>query len=297
MLIGCGDDPPSDPGSTDTTKVSPDTVIVYDAPDTLALIADGRLTELSGIAPSRLRDNLFWLHNDSGDDPRVFAVDASGRTRAVCSVGNAVHTDWEDMASVLLQGSSWLYIGDIGDNDATRSSIQVYRLREPVIDTSWVDRSIYADAEKATLAYEDGARDSEALMVDPVNGDIYLVEKTDSRAAGIYHAAWPGNGGETVLRRVAELSLPFSFSFLRRVTAGDLGTDGGSAVFRSYGGIVEYYAAAGSTLPALLATDSSAVIYSPALPQAEAVCYLRNGRAIVTGSEGSHQPLVIIHRK
>jgi hypothetical protein len=297
LLTGCGDDPPADPGSTDTTKVPVDTLVEYLSPDTLGIIADERLTELSGIAPSRLRDNLFWMHNDSGDEPRLFAVNSVGRTLAVCSVGNATHEDWEDMASVLLQGTSWLYIGDFGDNDGNRSSVQVYRLQEPEVDTSWVNRSVQAEAERATLSYEDGPRDCEALMVDPVSGDMYLVEKTDSRAAGIYHASWPGDGGQTVLRRVAMLSMPFSFSFFRRVTAADLSADGRSAVFRSYGGIVEHYAVSGRTPDELMAADSSATIYSPALPQAEAVCYLRNGRAIVTGSEGSRQPLVIIPRK
>ncbi|RYD91198.1 MAG: hypothetical protein EOP54_22815, partial [Sphingobacteriales bacterium] len=35
--------------------------------------------ELSGIVRSRSDKNVFWMQNDSGDQPRVFAIDSLGK--------------------------------------------------------------------------------------------------------------------------------------------------------------------------------------------------------------------------
>lgn len=36
------------------------------------------LQEVSGITQSRRFDNVYWVHNDSGDSARIFAIDGSG---------------------------------------------------------------------------------------------------------------------------------------------------------------------------------------------------------------------------
>ena len=36
------------------------------------------IDEMSGIVRSRWQDNMWWVHNDSGDEPRLFAVDSTG---------------------------------------------------------------------------------------------------------------------------------------------------------------------------------------------------------------------------
>jgi hypothetical protein len=33
------------------------------------------IDEASGLAVSRLNDNILWVHNDSGDTARIFAID------------------------------------------------------------------------------------------------------------------------------------------------------------------------------------------------------------------------------
>ncbi|MBJ7514635.1 MAG: hypothetical protein JHC94_09975, partial [Acidimicrobiia bacterium] len=45
-----------------------------------APISNGALTEISGIAGSRLNSGLLWVHNDSGDTARIFGLDAQGIT-------------------------------------------------------------------------------------------------------------------------------------------------------------------------------------------------------------------------
>ena len=44
----------------------------------LGLINNDSLNEVSGLAASRKNSNVLWTHNDSGDENRVFAIDANG---------------------------------------------------------------------------------------------------------------------------------------------------------------------------------------------------------------------------
>ncbi len=299
MVSACSDDPPSQPppGENDSTDTSTDTLWTYDAADTLCRLADDRIDELSGIAPSRKRDGLYWLHNDSGGEARLFAMDSAGNILAVCTLEGATNVDWEDIASMDHAGTSWLYVADVGDNDAKRKEIVIYRTEEAVVLPAWRDQPISRPSERAVFTYEDGRRDCESLMVDPVDGTLWLVEKSSAYTSGVYRAAWPGDGGSGVFRRVAEVSPPFSIGILRRITAADMRPDRGALVIRTYGGIVEFYGPPQQPVPDLLANDSSAVISSPPLLQPEAVCYQRDGMALLTGSEGMSMPIIIVRRK
>lgn len=45
----------------------------------VATVTHPPLNELSGIARSRAYPGVWWVHNDSGDEPRLFAIDAEGK--------------------------------------------------------------------------------------------------------------------------------------------------------------------------------------------------------------------------
>ena len=297
--FACSEDLPSPPppGGSDTTKTPIDTLWTYDAADTLCVLVDGRITELSGIAPSRKRDGLYWLHNDSGGEARIFAMDSTGSTLAVCALKGATNVDWEDIANVDHAGTSWLYVADVGDNDARRQEIVIYRTEEAEVSSSWQNQQLSRQAEHAVFTYEDGPRDCEALMVDPADNSLWLIEKSSAFTSGVYRATWPGDGKIGVFRRVAEIAPPFSLGILRRITAADLRPDRGAMLIRTYGGIVEFYSPPQHPIPALLGFDSSALISYPHLPRPEAACYRRDGAALIAGSEGKHTPIIIVRRK
>ncbi len=98
--------------------------------------------EMSGIVQNPL-DGSFWVHNDSGDEPRLFALDAEGTVQIPESLGNdfhgeevesgkerwpgvfienAVNQDWEDVTS---DGVN-LYIADMGNNRNARQNLGIY---------------------------------------------------------------------------------------------------------------------------------------------------------------------------
>ncbi|MEA3503315.1 MAG: hypothetical protein U9R47_11100, partial [Actinomycetota bacterium] len=106
-------------------------------------IASPNLVEASGMAASRTRPGVLWVHNDSRDGARVYAVGPDGADLGGFDIIGALAFDWEDMAAG--PGSdptrSMLYFGDIGDNFSIRGGrITVYRVPEP--DPDAIDGSI-----------------------------------------------------------------------------------------------------------------------------------------------------------
>jgi hypothetical protein len=141
------------------------------------------LHESSGVAVSRTQPGILWSHNDSGDGPHLYAIDLSGRLRATVRVTNAEARDWEDIAggpcprSFRSQpdGTSCLYVGDIGDNNRARSELAVYVVAEPSLEeTSGPPATIRARSFR--FRYPGGPTDSEALAVQP-DGDVTIVTK------------------------------------------------------------------------------------------------------------------------
>ena len=61
------------------------------------ILASDAIKETSGIAASRRVDNVWWVHNDSGDTAGVFAINTSGQTLGEYTLSGASAVDWEDM--------------------------------------------------------------------------------------------------------------------------------------------------------------------------------------------------------
>src|SRR5262249_2944115 len=154
-------------------------------------IANDEITELSGIVSSRRTNGVWWVHNDSGDSARLFAVGNDGRSLGEFHLAGVTATDWEDIGigKGPKAGVSYLYGADIGDNAKARPSVQLYRVPEPAVDPA---KSASAPqtldgVDTLTLTYPDGPHDAEAFFVDPKTGRLYIVSK-QLGAAGVYRA-------------------------------------------------------------------------------------------------------------
>ena len=99
---------------------------------------------------------------------------------------------------------SYLYVGDIGDNGRTRSSIDVYRVAEPTVTGPG---NATLDPDRLRLRYPDGAHNAETLLVD-TDGAIYVLTK-QSGSATIFRAP-PGlvDGSTTTLTEVGHDHAP-----------------------------------------------------------------------------------------
>jgi hypothetical protein len=148
------------------------------------------LTEASGIAASRNNPGVLWTENDSGNAPVVYAIDSQGRNLGTYALpGN---TDNEDIGigPGPVTNVSYLYVTDIGDNNAVRTSIAIYQTPEPAVYFWQTNAPVFGRAMKGTrtitLTYPDDAHDAEAEFVDSATGDWFVLTK--SNTSSIYTA-------------------------------------------------------------------------------------------------------------
>ncbi|MCB9604838.1 MAG: hypothetical protein H6720_31340, partial [Sandaracinus sp.] len=219
--------------------------------------ATDALREISGVAASRRNRGVLWVHNDSGDRPRVSAITPAGVRAAVFELEGADAVDWEDVAvgPGPTEGTSYLYLADVGDNLMLRPTVQVYRVPEPEVDSSTTaPRTTLSGVERLELDYPDGAHNCETVLVDPRNGDLYLVTKSADGVSPVFRAAAPLAAGSTiVLERVAELT--FGTAPLignPETTGGDLTPTGDGLAIRSYTHAYFWWVGASESIAAAL---------------------------------------------
>ncbi|WP_431897391.1 hypothetical protein [Nonomuraea sp. bgisy101] len=233
-------------------------------------ISDPRITESSGLALSPTRDGIVYTHNDSDAGPIFYALGADGKTRATFTLRGAQARDWEAMAAVKdpATGRGVLWFADIGDNfDGAWPDISIYKVAEPS-----TLRDATLPAVRYRFKYEDGGHNAEGIMVNPKTGRLFVVTK--QFAGAIYEAPRRLRTDRTnILRRVGSAPI--------MATDAAYAPDGSSFVIRTY-----FSATVFSGFDEQLAKVSM-----PALDQAESIAYTRDGKALLTGSEGADSPV------
>ena len=272
--------------------------VVAAAPVQIATLADRAVRESSGVVASRRNPGLFWTHNDSGDGPFVYAFDRAGRARGTFRVSGAQARDWEDIAAGPgpAQGQTYLYVGDIGDNDREREFVVVYRFPEPEAAADEPAAGGAAavretqPAEAIRVKYPDGAHNAEALLVHPQTGDLYVVTKT-ARSADVYKLAAPYAAGEVrTFTHVATLRGPDFFGAL--VTGGDVSPDGTRVALCDYAQGYELTLPGGAKGFDDIWTQKPAAVPLGLRAQGESVCYRLDGAALLATSEKTPTPLI-----
>jgi hypothetical protein len=258
-------------------------------------ITEAALTEISGIHVGVRNQGIWWVHNDSGDTARVFALDSTGARRGTYSFIGAAALDWEDITVVAgaTPGSGTIYAADIGDNPLTRTEIQLYRVAEPAVPTSGAAvTQALSGVETLHLTYPDGPHDAEAFMIDPDTGDVIIITKLLSGGTvGVYRAAGPlAVGSTTQLTKVDDLTYPSGLA--NAVTGGDVAANGSAIVIRTYGGVRVYNRTKGVPLWNSF-HDAPCNAPVPSEVQGEAVTFNAGATALVTVSEGANQTLHI----
>jgi hypothetical protein len=285
LLLGCGGGNDA-PAKTTAAKKKPARPVLCKR---LKATVTGHVSapdakELSGLALSRLQANVLWTHNDSGDTARVFAIDTAGNLLAQLTIPGAENVDWEDIA-VGPRGD--LYLADIGDNLAKRPSVVVYRVPEPNV-AARAGAAQTGPPTRYELRYPDGARDAEALLVDPRTGALTIISKNFGGTAGIYTTSSPSATAPTTLTRAGTLSLGIG----EAVTAGDVAADGRTVALRTYDRAFVWGKTAKASVPATLRRRSC----SPAVSllnegQGEALALSRHGTSFLTVPEGASPAL------
>jgi len=100
--------------------------IVYQ-PVLLCDSLSSKVNEQSGIV---WYNNLFWINNDSGCKPVLYAYGKNGVIEKELEITNSKNIDWEDLAD----DQDYIYIGDFGNNYGDRKNLRVLRLAKSEIE-------------------------------------------------------------------------------------------------------------------------------------------------------------------
>ncbi len=234
------------------------------------------LNELSGIISSGIYPGKYWVHNDSGDEARIFLIDSLAKLNHEFRLAGVHARDVEDIAWVKIDGKNYIVLADIGDNQAKRQDISLYVFEEPVLRQK-LDTIPASAIRSIRLQYPDKARDAEAIFVDPLDQQFYLISKRDFHSA-VYTAAI-FQEAKTSFRLHKVMELPFNF-----ITAADMASDGSGILMKNLTQVYYWPRLAQEPLPSALKKPYFKVAYS-AEPQGEAIAFDRADSSFVTISE------------
>ena len=240
-------------------------------------LSDKRLREVSGAASSINNRGRFWLHNDSGNDAEVFLVDTSLNVLLTCRL-NVDNRDWEDMAvgPGPEAGKSYIYVGDIGDNNAKNQLKYIYRFEEPKWQEGQSSLEI-TDYDTIVFQLPDEKKDCETLLIDPTSKDLYVISKRED-PVWMYKVPYPQSTRDTII--AARLfSLPFT-----QIVAGDVSPDGSRVVLKNYEHIYYWRSDSPAALEKLLRKKPFEIPYEIE-PQGEAIAWARDFSGFYTLSE------------
>ena len=265
--------------------VSPDAA--FGAPQSQGTITSATLTEVSGLVASRSNAGMLWAHNDSGHEPSVLLIDQRGQLRAIYQVDSAKNYDWEDIA--IGPGpepdKTYLYVGDVGDNNDMYDERYVYRFAEPVYQPHHtLVRDTIVEYDRLGFFYRDRAVNVETLLLDPTDQTLYVLTKESGRA-DVYAFDFPA---AAPFRREAKIVGSLSLGgagLTNRLVGGDISPDGQEVLLKTYEHVL-YWSRRDTilTIPALLQLPPDTLPYRPE-PQGEAIGFAADGSGYYTLSE------------
>jgi len=257
-------------------------------------LQDKQLNEISGIAASGIFKAIYYIHNDSGDTSRFFSISPDGKLKnTIYYKGDPNEKqgvkDCEDIAVGIgpVPGKSFIYMGDIGDNNAVRKYITIYRIEE---QPSWAkDNLINATAVPLHLKYPDGPKDAETLMIDPIEKLICIVSKRHD-TVGVYTTPLNYKANDTlVLTRRTKLFFeglkPFKW-----ITAGDISRDGQQVLLKNYEKVYYWHRNGKEHIWQTMLRKPEELPYQ-AEKQGEAIGFTLDGKGYYTTSEGVFSPI------
>ena len=246
----------------------------------LGIVDNPEIDEASGLAASINNPGMLWTHNDSGDAARIFLIDQQGKCRATVRFINLKNRDWEDIAvgPGPEPSTSYIYIGDIGDNFSIHEFKYIYRLIEPQIELE--EERVELTVKKIDsikFVLPDGKRDSEALMIDPLTSDIYIFSKREKQV-NLYLLPAPQSTQEIITAQFIT-QLP-----LTQINSADISSDRSEVLLKNYSHVYYWHKNRNQQLTDLLKQKP---VYLPYItePQGEAITFDREGRGYFTISE------------
>jgi len=262
----------------------------------MCTIQNPEIREASGIEASSKNPGVFWTFNDSGGENKIFAFSTSGKYLGSYRIKGATNYDWEDIAigPGKDENEQYIYIGDFGDNFHSRTSRVIYRIPEPHVDTlqAAVD-TVISGVTSLIFNYPYEAKyNAEALMVDPVTNDLYVVTK--DTVTMVFQTTQKNHFTSISDKTVNKLKYVAKLKFYSEANAADISDDGKEILIKD-DNFVYYW----KRMKSLRKTLRKAPEILPYItePNGEGICWEPDGSGYYTFSEGLHPHLYFYPRE
>lgn len=248
---------------------------------TVTPVAPGQIDEASGMVDSRSQPGSIWIEQDSGSPAELALLDYNGTVRGKLTVPTIANRDWEELASGPgpQDGVNYLYIGDIGDNNAQYQTVQVYRLPEPASLQSSI-----TSIDRINFRYPQGPRDAEAMFVDPQTKDIYIISKREEKVH-LYALPYPQSTSDLITATDYGELPSFGGGLANYVTGAAISPDGKEILVRTYTTVYYWKRDGAQTIPDALQYGTRRSLVTRLEPQGEAICFDKDAKGFFTISE------------
>jgi hypothetical protein len=217
-------------------------------------------------------------------------VDSTGKGTKEVEIKGAINRDWEDISLfVEKNGTSTIFIGDFGDNNAAWPFCTLYWISEPDINALPAFSS--STSSSITFTLPDGSRDVECMLVDQITKDVYLISKRDAKKRLYKISASKLVPSQRVIAEYLQelnVSIPVSLdntiAKAAYITSGTISPDNSEIIIKSYTNLYYWRRKSGETIPEALARQAKSIDYLLE-PQGEAVGFKASGTGFVTLSE------------
>jgi hypothetical protein len=237
-------------------------------------LIDPKLPEASGIAQSVINPGYLWSHNDGENPNEIYLIDTTAKVKMVCKL-TVPNRDWEDIAvgAGPVEGKTYVYVGEIGDNKAQYDIKYIYRFEEPAADSE-VKQITLTDTLQVQMS--DGKRDTEAMLIDPTTKDLYLISKRED-SVGVYKVNYPF--GKGVLTALKLATIPY-----HNINAGSISPDGTEILLKDYDHIYYWKRTANEPIEAALLKNHVELPYDREA-QGESITWRLDAQGFYTLSE------------
>ncbi len=144
------------------------------------------IVEASGLAPSHYDADRFWVLNDKGNAPYLYALNTAGEHLGIIAPNIRDYDDWEDLDVATVDGIRYLVVADIGDNEGVRDSIRLHLVAEPQRVPAGDIAVVVPVQRTLEFSYPGGGRDAESLAID---GETFYIASKRTRPAELYRGS------------------------------------------------------------------------------------------------------------
>ncbi len=284
------------PNPTDPTEST------YQDYEDRGTIENPELDEASGIVYSNVNPGYLWSFNDSNNPNKIFLFDSKAKGKFNFTLENAPNRDWEAMGICKeTDGTSVLYLADIGDNFVNYGNYFIYWFKEPTLDVNQGNRTI-TGISKLQFSLPDGSkRDMEAMLIDQKTKDVFIISKREDQKK-LYKISGDKliNGNVVVADFVKDINFSNPFSTYEQVktyffiTDANVSADNTEILVRNYGEIYYWRRKTGESIPDALERQARVVpshtkyalnSNGEGEPQGEGVTFSQTGDGYYTISE------------